>query len=312
MKNRIRKPDKLIGAAGFNPSTKQVEIVKNFFFIRKGIEYEDIRRYREQYGYNKKLTQHVVFVSSPYLHANKTANKLAKIWFHPFREPEKYLSCRAIPYLVSESDFVDPSFITIYDSAKKRDYFYFTLGGDSGTNYKGFSIFKNILPTIYKMGLKGLVIIYGKAFKTPKSDIRYLKNYGVTIITKKLNEKEVAKIMASSKFGLFPNIKDCSPRMITECIVRNVPVLVNYNIWGGWKYINEDTGEFLMQEDVGQSIESLLIKKYEPRKYFMMEHGLINSSKKLATILSYHYPDFKKYKLIYFSTFSNIIRKILS
>jgi hypothetical protein len=34
-----------------------------------------------------------------------------------------------------------------------------------------------------------------------------------------------------------PSESDASPRVITESFVKNTPVLVFKNIYGGWKYV---------------------------------------------------------------------------
>ena len=53
------------------------------------------------------------------------------------------------------------------------------------------------------------------------------------------------KEMQKCRFLFVPNIADASPRVITEAICYNMPVLVNRNILGGWHYVEPGvTGEF--------------------------------------------------------------------
>ena len=40
------------------------------------------------------------------------------------------------------------------------------------------------------------------------------------------------------------NVHDASPRVLAEALCLDVPVLVNWHILGGWKYVAEETGEF--------------------------------------------------------------------
>ena len=67
--------------------------------------------------------------------------------------------------------------------------------------------------------------------------------------------------------------------------------LINKNILGGWKYINEKTGQFFTDEnDVGKNIEIMMNKlknnEYEPRKFFIDNYGAIKSGKKLVYLNS--------------------------
>ena len=72
-------------------------------------------------------------------------------------------------------------------------------------------------------------------------------------------------IYSSCRFGLFPNITDCSPRMISECFVHNVPVMVNKDILGGWKYIVPETGIFFDKGIRKADVNNFLKQKYSPR-----------------------------------------------
>ena len=54
--------------------------------------------------------------------------------------------------------------------------------------------------------------------------------------------------MSKCKFLFLPNIRDASPRVLTEALVVDVPVLVNKKIYGGTKYVNENTGELFSDE----------------------------------------------------------------
>ena len=71
--------------------------------------------------------------------------------------------------------------------------------------------------------------------------------------------KEICK----SKFLFIPNIYDASPRTLTQSLSCNVPVLLNYNILGGWKYINKYTGEFFNDEkDFHKKVEKSKFSKF--------------------------------------------------
>lgn len=79
-----------------------------------------------------------------------------------------------------------------------------------------------------------------------------------------------------SRFVFLPQIYDASPRVSSQALALNVPVLMNRNILGGWKYLNEKTGEFFHDlSDFKDSLRKLMSKLdfYEPRTYIEGNYG---------------------------------------
>lgn len=303
----MQKAEKILPAVGRNKETGVIENISNFLFIRKGIEKNHIKSALKEYKFNPNKTKYAIFVSSPYIYVNELVPKMSHIWLHPFREPYQYLPKQSIVSLISESDFVDSTFVPFCgDKGHKWDYFYFTLGGDDGVKFKGFSVFKRCLPVLKKM--KGIVIIYGKVEKMKKDDIKLLKNSNITLITNKISQKQMACIASSCRFGLFPNVTDCSPRILTETIIRNKPILVYENILGGWKYVNENTGSLFSENNIGEKVDYIMSNKFSPRDDFMSKYGFVNSSKTLASFLGQQHEFLNKYDMIFFSVFKNIMK----
>ena len=58
------------------------------------------------------------------------------------------------------------------------------------------------------------------------------------------------KILKSCRFLFLPNVYDASPRILSEALACDVPAIVNKNILGGWKYINNQTGVFLTMNKI--------------------------------------------------------------
>ena len=96
-----------------------------------------------------------------------------------------------------------------------------------------------------------------------------------------------------SKFMLLPNLEDASPRIITESLCLNKPIFVNENILGGWKYVNDKTGEFFNERNIKEQAEKLLknYDNYTPRKYYENNYGTINSGKRLKEFIQSIYPE---------------------
>ena len=63
---------------------------------------------------------------------------------------------------------------------------------------------------------------------------------------------------------------------------------------GGWKYVNDKTGEFFNNEhDIGHSLNRLLYNiqnnRYTPRKYFIENYSVVNTGKRLKKFLYDNY-----------------------
>ena len=69
---------------------------------------------------------------------------------------------------------------------------------------------------------------------------------------------------------------------------------MNKNILGGWKYVNNKTGEFFTDEnDIEKSAKLLLdnLDNYSPRQYMIYNYGPVNSGKKLKEFLFKNFKD---------------------
>ena len=72
---------------------------------------------------------------------------------------------------------------------------------------------------------------------------------------------------------------------MTEAICFNLPVLGNYNITGGWKYVTNEVGE-LFNEREGDFEEVLTrfmknFNQYKPREFYMREYKEEQKGKEL-------------------------------
>lgn len=112
--------------------------------------------------------------------------------------------------------------------------------------------------------------------------------------TNMLNYSEMQECYRKAKFLFVPNKADASPRVLTEALLSDIPVLVNQNILGGWKYVNHETGAFFNDEsDISKGITSiqngLETKKFSPRNNFLKEYGVVNSGRRLKRFLYYNF-----------------------
>ena len=312
----IKKSTKLtcsrtIRFIGRHSNSNNIITIPNVLCFRKGMT-KKIAKIASS-GY-KEI---VGLVSSVGAYRSKSS-KLCKFWCHCFKSPEACIKDKP-GMLLSESDFIDPAFIRI---SKRRtrptwDFFYFTSGGKHARKFKGSDVFGRSLDILCgEFKLRGLIIKYMKhkrSFLSPEKEI--IKKYaGLITIRKGLQKaKTVAAIMSRSKFGFFPNTLDCSPLMISESLVRNCPILVNKDIFGGWKYVNEKTGCLFdpkSDDDLGASVESVLSSKFCPKKEYMSKYGYINTAQRFASVAGRYIKGFSGFSLIGLNGTGNEMRAL--
>ena len=124
---------------------------------------------------------------------------------------------------------------------------------------------------------------------------------GIVKVHPLLAYNEFQKELKKSRFLFVPNISDASPRVITEAICYNIPVLVNKNILGGWhNVIPSVTGEFFTDEtDLSYHLSKILNNQYQPRNWFQENRGKTNSGKLLAKFLIDNFPDINNKNMKY-------------
>lgn len=101
--------------------------------------------------------------------------------------------------------------------------------------------------------------------------------------------------MRQSKFLLLPQVYDASPRVAVEAMSLNVPLLMNNQIVGGWKYINNRTGEFFNDDmsDFRSSLANLVnrLDSYSPRLYVEANYGTEIAGSKLRAFVKENFGD---------------------
>ncbi len=271
-------------------------------------------------------------------------SKKVKAICHPFKNDSIFPS-KINKYLFSESDFCD-KLITCVDyksskwNKKKYDFVYFTLISKEGTRSKGLYLLPLINDVAKELNLKGLVInyatretkkhkgtIYHKSLNKIKKRMHEFTN--LRIVNEKYSCEEVCAIMKSCKFVLLPSDADASPRLLVESLVRDIPLVVNNSIYGGWKYINDKNGAFFD----APNIEECYYKKYNEdyeyyknnlvyaiikvlsikdissiNKNFYKEFGFVNSTKKMAKIMNKI--SGTNYKAVAFKEWGKILKKV--
>jgi len=233
------------------------------------------------------------------------------MWLHCHRDPQM-LKCSSPKYLISESDFVDPIHSPVTRSTQiQYDYIYFTLAHEKGYHYKGMKTFLGILPILHSLRLRGLIVVYNTKNGICKEK-KIMEKHGAHTVGG-MNRIRAMNAISSCRFSLFPNVEDCSPRMIPETFLQNRPCMVNINIYGGWKYFeNPKLGSVFNPKDsksIISAVNHIRKLKFRQRKWWMSDYGFVRMSQKLASLLHKHRPYCKELEGIthaYFSEYSQL------
>lgn len=225
-------------------------------------------------------------------------------FLHMMREPEKHFPPHVKTLLMSQSDFSLPDAPPRdYSVPKKYDFTYSASDCDVASDGKGWcgwsknwSFVKEALVMMCgEFNLKGVLVATKdksgtKAYSIPESC------KGKMIQTTYLaRQSDYFDYLKQSKFAFLPQMHDASPRVSSQALAHDVPILMNWHILGGWKYVNDKTGEFFHDmSDFRQSLEKILKNsdiqgRYEPRKWVLENYGNPHSGKRLLDFVRKHF-----------------------
>lgn len=273
------------------PFRNKAHLIKYFNLLNKGYQFIGITSYLQFPGkiYNK------------YDPANNDnmANYINKCfaWMYCFNNPTNIFMSKKPLIQMAQSDFTNPAKIKPLNLPIKWDFVYVCLKDNNRCNEGWNSINRNwklakkcFYIMCLKYNLKGVII--GRENCTIDSKLKpFLTFY------KQLKYRNFINIIDQCKFTFLPNIIDASPRILTESLCLNKPVLINSQIIGGWKYINKQTGEFFTNEDDMELSLTILLKNieksiYQPRNYFKNFYGPLICGPKLARFIKKYFTNF--------------------
>ena len=277
---------KIVSICAFFRSDEDKQLYNTY--IKNNIEIIGVTAYKT---FPKKITDDAE--DKYHLTDDFDYTKNIKNWLTCMNQLELYnFTDNNVTINISESDFIDPDY-TI--SEKKYDFIYICnkdsndcpLNGWNAIN-RNFNLALKCFPIMCnEYNLKGLVV--GRVGCNLEE-----KYKDKIIVTDFLDYFDLQEKMRQSKFLFVPNIYDASPRVVSECISKNIPVLMNKNIIGGSKYINYNTGElFIDEHDIKNALNNLLnkIDYISPISWWQDNYGSEKSSKKLRDFLYKSYPN---------------------
>jgi glycosyltransferase involved in cell wall biosynthesis len=206
---------------------------------------------------------------------------ICEAWLHCFREPDRYLPAGVPRAPISNSDFTDSRRLAAevgdVDDAGP-DLVYVGASEPWKQEAKNWPFARTHIPRICDaLGLRALIV------GVPADDVA--KSRAISCVPA-LPWRELLRAIASAKVLFVPNTLDASPRVLTEALALDVPVVVNRNILGGWKYINAFTGTFFdSDDDVLEAVRACLDGTKKPRRWFDANFGPYHSGRRLLDVL---------------------------
>jgi len=201
-------------------------------------------------------------------------------FLHMFREPEKIFPSHVKLLLMSQSDFALPQFRQ--PEAKKYDFVFSGTDQDVHNDCVGWSSFaknwsfvKESLEVMCgEFGLTG-VLVATKDKQGRKACTIPSSCEGKVTQTSFLDQRDFFSFVRQSRFAYVPQVHDASPRAAAQALALGTPVLMNWNLIGGWKYVNKNTGEFFHDmSDFRTALRRIMSKHdYDPHKYMTEHYG---------------------------------------
>jgi hypothetical protein len=203
-------------------------------------------------------------------------------FLHMFRDPEKIFPKHVKLLLMSQSDFALP-YPPRRRPPKRYDFTFSGSDQDVAHDCKGWSSYaKNW--TFVKEALKVMCgeynltgVLVATKDKQNKTACRIPKSCkGKILQTPFLEQKDYFSYLMEGRFAFLPQIHDASPRVTTQALMHDVPLLMNRNIIGGWKYVNDKTGEFFNDmSDFRDSLDRIMqnLANYTPLRWVSQNYG---------------------------------------
>lgn len=216
---------------------------------------------------------------------NRPFVQSCEAWCHCYRKPEVFLPPDRHWELLSGSDFCDYERVWSIGTesgtlpAKRWDLVYSCLGNRFNEMQKNWDFAKSCLRRLCADG-RLRVLLIGRIDSPDVPQLPGVDAYDF------LPWRQFVQALSRARVAFFPNMLDASPRVMTEAMSLDLPVLVNERILGGWKYVNEHTGTFFTnEEDVLEKALTVLSGHYQPREWFTSHFGMRRTQERLAQLL---------------------------
>lgn len=329
-------PDKYKSLMAITSKNKLIKIPNKLMRKQRWVEEQD-----------KRLTPNSVCIvcNYSYYYKDRGWSKKVKAICHPFREYKQPVRNDIKLHLFSESDYCDTLWmedISLLPVNKeyKYDFFCYTIDSGQGVKCKGAHSLPLITEVAKELNMKGLILDYypkelplcnsgvgwDACVQRVRKSLKGLNN--IDIHRGWVSQHKINKLMNQCKFVIFPNTRDASPRTIPETLLRGKSIMVNKNVLGGWKYVNNVNGilydgSFTMKdldankeyykEELKKSFIKMREREENPKQIksnFLKKYGFKNTAKRMASIIN-EIEGHKKYKYVAYTDFKKYLQDIV-
>lgn len=229
-------------------------------------------------------------------------------WLNMYQSPRTIFSPNTPIVQISQSDFGMPEIDfeeEVKDGMHKKRYdFVYSMsnGGHPfneecsgwGPEAKNWTFAKEALEVMCgELNLTGVLLVTTNEWDSKPCEIPKSCE-GKMLQTPYIDFDEALAYFRQSRFLFVPQVNDASPRVVTQAMTLNVPVLMNKNIVGGWKYINNQTGEFFHDltdfKDAYWNLKSNM-DRYKPREYIIENYGNRNTGRRFFDFVNENFSD---------------------
>jgi len=237
---------------------------------------KDIKAYLKRFGYPDLYINHGcwgqpilkymkgkafrVHVPALRLGADKKGNFGAECYLV---DSEKYLDKKSMLYMpVVNTEKIYPA-----DCGKERDFVYLA-------SFRPEKRHDIILKAIREKELTG----HFHPVEATSMDLK-----GANITTSNWDERDVVKLLQTSKIAVYPGDNTSNPAAMWECVAAGLPIVINENIEGGKHLvISGITGELASEDNFYETMKYVLnnLGSYRPREYFMEHWDSVSTIKR--------------------------------
>eukprot|EP00984_Skeletonema_dohrnii_P012547 scaffold5103_cov115-Skeletonema_dohrnii-CCMP3373.AAC.5 len=172
-------------------------------------------------------------------------------FLHMMHQPSEHFPPNVKTLLMSQSDFnlEEPYFFGRQQQAQKEEILYDFVysGGDQDVETdcvgwasynKNFSFVREALEVMCsdEFNVTGVLVANKNKANTKACTIPSSCD-GKIVQTTFLDQRQFFTYLSQARWAFLPQICDASPRVSTQALSMNKPLLMNRNIMGGWKYL---------------------------------------------------------------------------
>ncbi|KAL7481203.1 hypothetical protein ACHAW6_006880 [Cyclotella cf. meneghiniana] len=232
-------------------------------------------------------------------------------FLHMMRHPEHHFPPEVKTILMSQSDFMldEPMRYGQSHANAEKVYDFVYSGGDQDVESdcvgwaswnKNFSFVRHALEIMCspEFNVTGVLVANKNKANTKACTIPE-SCHGKIVQTTFLDQNKFFDYLSKSRWVFLPQICDASPRVSTQALSMNRPLLMNKNILGGWKYlVPGQTGEFFNgATDFKDSLRRILentrgeTSPYQPLDFVKQNFGNAKSGPRLLEFVLKHWGD---------------------